>query len=106
MTEEVNKIQPEDEERIIETFRKLRKRQLIVTIPLMAIAIIAILQAKGGMTITSISNDVMMPVFWVAIAVMAVFSIINWKCPACNRYLGRDFNPRHCQYCGVKLKRN
>lgn len=27
----------------------------------------------------------------------------NWRCPACDEYLGRAFNPRHCRQCGMEL---
>jgi hypothetical protein len=31
------------------------------------------------------------------------FSLRNWRCPACNGYLGRTFNPKFCQKCGAQL---
>ncbi len=33
-----------------------------------------------------------------------VFSLRNWRCPACGGYLGRSFNPKFCQKCGVQLR--
>jgi len=32
------------------------------------------------------------------------FSLANWRCPACEKRLGKDYNPRFCPRCGVRLK--
>ncbi len=29
---------------------------------------------------------------------------LNWRCPSCRKYLGRQRNPRKCPRCGVQLK--
>jgi len=36
--------------------------------------------------------------------VVVLFSFVNWRCPACNRPLGRYGNPRFCFRCGVPLQ--
>jgi rubrerythrin len=33
-----------------------------------------------------------------------IFSFVNWRCPACTRYLGRGWNPKFCPKCGVQLR--
>jgi Zn finger protein HypA/HybF involved in hydrogenase expression len=33
-----------------------------------------------------------------------VFSFVNWRCPACGRYLGQIPIRRHCPKCGVALR--
>jgi len=33
----------------------------------------------------------------------AVFTWLNWRCPACKRYLGRALSPRQCPKCKVEL---
>lgn len=32
-----------------------------------------------------------------------VISLIDWRCPNCNEYLGKTWNPKFCQKCGVQL---
>lgn len=44
------------------------------------------------------------PVVVVALVAMIVFSLANWRCPACDKYLGKGFNPRFCPRCGAPLK--
>ena len=29
---------------------------------------------------------------------------LNWRCPACDAFLGRKSYPRHCHDCGVSLR--
>lgn len=31
------------------------------------------------------------------------FSLYNWRCPACNKYLGKAMSPKFCAKCGVEL---
>jgi len=33
-----------------------------------------------------------------------VFSLYNWRCPACNKYLGKQRSPKYCSKCGVALQ--
>jgi predicted RNA-binding Zn-ribbon protein involved in translation (DUF1610 family) len=33
-----------------------------------------------------------------------VFSLRNWRCPACNKYLGKGTLPHYCPNCGVELR--
>ncbi len=34
----------------------------------------------------------------------AGFYWLNWRCPACEKYLGKGLNPSHCPSCGVALR--
>ena len=37
--------------------------------------------------------------------IIAVLSRLNWRCPQCGAFLGRDiFSPNYCKSCGVKLR--
>ncbi len=31
------------------------------------------------------------------------FSHLNWRCPACGRYLGESLDHSHCPGCGISL---
>jgi rubrerythrin len=35
--------------------------------------------------------------------VAAGFSWLNWRCPACRKFLGRGLSPKQCPKCGVEL---
>lgn len=50
------------------------------------------------------SSDWFGPLFF-GIALAAVgFSLVNWRCPSCNVYLGRGISPRFCSKCGIELR--
>jgi rubrerythrin len=34
----------------------------------------------------------------------AGFYWLNWRCPACEKYLGKGLSPSHCPNCGVVLR--
>jgi hypothetical protein len=39
-----------------------------------------------------------------AVAAILIFTLQNWRCPACQKYLGKGGFPRFCPRCGVPLK--
>jgi len=81
-----------------------RRNQLMVSIPLVAVIIgVVVTEDRAGGTILGLPRDVVGPIFLAIVAGALFYSFRNWRCPACNKYLGRGFNPRHCQNCGVEL---
>jgi hypothetical protein len=40
----------------------------------------------------------------IVIAGAFAFSALNWRCPACRRYLGRNTFVSECPRCGVELR--
>ena len=77
-------------------FAVRRRRQRLLVIPFVLI-VIAITVARNRYGFTA-------PGALFATAIVALlFSVRNWRCPACKRYLGRGMNPRFCARCGVAL---
>lgn len=33
-----------------------------------------------------------------------LFYYLNWRCPSCRKYMGRQRNPQKCPRCGVRLQ--
>ena len=86
-------------------FAERRRRQLVLAIVLAPAALAALLyQRHLATTVGGFSPRVGVPVFLALVAGGLVFSLRNWRCPACSRYLGRGINPRNCYSCGVKLR--
>jgi len=44
------------------------------------------------------------PLPFLLVPLFIVFSLINWRCPACGKSLGRQISPRYCSLCGVELQ--
>ncbi|HZM15432.1 MAG TPA: hypothetical protein VFE28_05475 [Candidatus Krumholzibacteria bacterium] len=87
-----------------DNYAKRRRRQLMVTVPMILLIIaLAFTDDQEAGTIFGLSPLVGGSVFLVAFLALLAFSLRNWRCPACDKYLGRTFNPRHCQHCGVAL---
>jgi len=83
-----------------------RRRQMILAIPLVALVVVfaVLTDEKAGGTVLGLPMSLAGPAFLVLILGALVFSFRNWRCPACDRYLGKGINPRFCQKCGVALQ--
>lgn len=72
-------------------FKKRKKMQILVTI----VAALAVMVSY----FTNLQTIVL-----VIVIGLVVFTRFNWRCPKCNKYLGRSGNPTHCSNCGEKLQ--
>lgn len=82
-----------------------RKRQLTMTVPLVVLAVLFALADKAtGLVLGTIPISVFGPVVLIAVIGALIFSLKNWRYPACNKYLGKSMNPSFCSKCGVALR--
>jgi hypothetical protein len=94
-------VQPE-QKFVIEEFGRRRARQLALGYVIIPLALIAVwlehhAQANpfGSLLFLAMATPV--------IVMALLFSLKNWRCPACNTYLGKRANPSACPKCGVRL---
>jgi len=60
---------------------------------------------EDNSTYFGLSGAVLGPISFVAIVVgWVIFEGRAWRCPACDKYLGRAFNPKQCRTCGIELR--
>ena len=87
-------------------FAMRRRRQLFVSIPLVIfmVGVMVALDEKAKAPVFGISPSVVIGIFAVVMVGGLVFSLLNWRCPACQRYLGKQINPSFCHRCGVPLR--
>jgi hypothetical protein len=90
---------------IIESFKKKKRFNYIITIFVFAVAFFAFWYANNR---EYFSNDdtriyIVYAICAATLGGLAV-SIINWRCPSCNKYLGRSMGPKVCRKCGAKLQ--
>jgi hypothetical protein len=86
------------------TFRARRRRQvvlLLLGLPFLAVlgGVKVFLGRVNGAVIGSIIA--LLTLGYVTFAV--IFSLRNWRCPYCNRWLGNQLNPQSCEGCGVRF---
>ena len=86
-------------------FRLKRRRQIYLAVPLVA-WMVAVLVSKvtDRPDVLGVDIEVWAPGMLIVILGALIFSFLNWRCPACDRYLGREINPRFCTECGVELR--
>jgi rubrerythrin len=96
-------MEKEAEPVVMEEFKKRRTRQLIAVIPiLLAAATIAMTDESTGLL--GVPSNIIIPVAIVVLLAVVAFSMFNWRCPACQSYLGKGYNPQFCPKCGKKLR--
>ena len=87
-------------------YSKRRRNQLMLSVPLVAVMLaVAVTEDRQANTILGLPAQVAGPIFLAMIVGALVFSFRNWRCPACDKYFGRTFNPRHCHNCGIELRK-
>jgi len=81
-----------------------RRRWLGVAVIFIAVLVVVLTGNRIGGPLLGIGAAVWQPVGVVVVLGAVVFSLINWRCPACGRYLGRTINPAFCPRCGIALR--
>ncbi len=85
-------------------FAGRKRNQILVTIPMMAMVILLVLAGETpDQVILGMPMTVWAPAFAVLFTGGVGFSLYNWRCPACNKYLGKAINPKFCVKCGAAL---
>lgn len=87
-----------------ELFKERRNRQWIVTVPMVVLVFGLIwFRDHPGQALMGVGANAFAPVFLVALAAVTIFTFRNWRCPACNGYLGKAISPKFCPKCGAQL---
>lgn len=94
--------------RFIEDFKVIKRRQIMVAVLFVPFTLLFILFAASADPKTGeafgISMFVFIPIHAIALTALVIFSLKNWRCPACDRYLGKEFNPSFCPKCGEEIQ--
>lgn len=87
---------------VIDSFKKKKKSQIIAAI--FAIPILALKVFKTEVSqLEFLSDNLVIAILAVYVIGLLVFSFINWRCPKCNAYLGKEIGIKHCKSCGIQL---
>lgn len=95
----------ERDTRVIAEFKRRRARQLMMVVPFLGALIpLFMLEDAGPDGLFGIPPVVVGSACGAVVIAGFIFSLINWRCPACGCYLGKAISPRFCQKCGVQLR--
>lgn len=98
----------QQKEEFRQEFAKRRRRQMMLVIPIIGLLALKIFFKTGGRSgplYDFLSSDIPLVILMVFIIGALAFSLKNWRCPACNAYLGRGASPRFCPKCGVPFEK-
>lgn len=98
MKEVYSETQKQEHKRV---FAERRRRQIILIVPLVLV-VVAIRFAKHG-NFLGLPESAAVAGFLLFIAGALAFSFYNWRCPACDAYLGKEISPNFCVKCGAEL---
>jgi hypothetical protein len=89
-------------EQIVRKFRQRRQREY-GTVPPLAASIFLIYEgfSHPEVRIAGLSGKGLLLLAAVLMVVSLGYHLVNWRCPACNRYLQGGYRPAFCQYCGA-----
>jgi hypothetical protein len=89
---------------IIAEFKKKRQRQLLAVAPIILafVGLISLEKNPGGLF--GLSPNIVLTLCFAVIISTLVFSLFNWRCPSCQKYLGKAINPKFCSKCGTQLR--
>ena len=97
-------IRPLDQ-KIVQQFRTIRKRQILAAIPVVLLLLIMIfVEDDPEASFVGIPRNILEIATVVVTVGVVYFSLLNWRCPSCKGYLGKSINPKFCSKCGVQLR--
>jgi hypothetical protein len=96
--------QKRDQREIIQDFKLRQSRQFLAIGLALFILILLTLVYKRPDVFGEISRNTVFGAQIIVIAGFVGYSSLNWRCPACKKYLGSNINRYFCKECGTKLR--
>lgn len=98
-------LQQIDNAAVIAEFKIRKKKQFTVVLPLVILMIgLLAMSDNPEFTLFELPRSVLYAVAAVGIIGGIIFSLKNWRCPACSAYLRKNISPKFCPSCGIKLQ--
>lgn len=97
-------MQKNNDEQIKREFWQRQGRQLLALAVAMFLVLFLAVVYKRSDLFGEFSKGSLMAAQLVVIAVFIGFTAINWRCPACKKYLGHDIYKRACRHCKTRMR--
>lgn len=93
-----------DNQGIRQEFRRRQTRQIVaITAALFLVLFVAVIYKRPDI-FGEFSRDALFSAQALVIASFIGFTVMNWKCPACNKHLSSDISRSACKKCGSRLQ--
>lgn len=96
--------QEKENKKVMEIFRERQGRQFVAIAMSLVILVFLTLLYKRPDILGEFSRNTIFATQLLVIAAFVGFSALNWRCPSCNKYLGKDINKCVCKKCGTRLR--
>lgn len=96
--------QKRDHNQIVQDFRLRKGRQLLAIAAALLLIVFLALAHKQSDLFGHISKNTIFAMQVMVIAAFIGFTSANWRCPSCNKYLGKDINKHGCRKCGTRFR--
>lgn len=93
-----------DTQKIMREFTARRARQIIaVGAAVFSVLLLAVVYKRPD-RFGDFSRDSLVLIQVLLIMAFLVFTVFNWRCPSCKKYLGGDVNRGACKHCGTRFR--
>ncbi|MBF0506109.1 MAG: hypothetical protein HQL09_04675 [Nitrospirae bacterium] len=97
-------MEKKDNKESMRVFNLRRDRELLaIAVTLCLLLFLALLHRRPDLLGTFSKNSIVGAQI-MSLSAFIGFSVFNWRCPSCNKYLGPDINRRICNKCGTRLR--
>ena len=97
-------MQKRDDKKIVQEFRLRQNRQfLAISITLLLLIFLTLIYKRPDL-FGEFSREIISITQLVLIAAFIGFSVFNWRCPSCKKYLGHNISRQRCKQCGTRLQ--
>jgi carbon starvation protein CstA len=93
-----------DDEIVRKKFLTRQTRQIIAIAISMFLVLLCAVLYKRPVSGIRLSREALSAAQAIVIAAFLGFTSVNWRCPACGKFLGHDLHRETCRKCGVRLR--
>jgi len=90
--------------KIRESFRIRQNRQLLAIAAALFLVLFSAVVYKRPDLFGEFSKRTLFGAQALIIAAFVGFTAANWRCPACNKFLGNDIHRESCRRCGTRWR--
>jgi len=96
--------QKRNEKESMPEFKALQNRQIIAIAVALFLVLLAAVLYKRPDLLGEFSKSALYGAQITIIGSFIVYTALNWRCPSCNKYLGRNLHQLRCRKCRTRLQ--